>query len=86
MMFFLSGCAGTLVTRYWSHSGSSVGAYPYQAVAYDFKEAHDDFDFNSVLVLLCFLPLDVTVDTILLPVDLIAWPFGKKKQEGSMFS
>ena len=39
----------------------------------------DHEDPDQILYPLLSLPFDILIDVILLPADLIAWPFGYKK-------
>jgi uncharacterized protein YceK len=84
----ISGC-GTLLTRF---AGDPVGAYPMQGIAVNARViggginefTHDPkiIEENSIpflLVLLSF-PCDLFIDVVLIPADLIAWPFGYKKE------
>lgn len=78
----ICGC-GTLQTRF---GNVPVGAYPYDAVTMtvtdDWPSVLDSTtDHKAVLfgVLLVSFPLDVCIDTVLLPGDLVAWSFGTHK-------
>ena len=74
---------GTAGTRF--QNGSFAGAYPYSAVGTDvvlakYISGNDDihgFGYGAMGII--SIPLDVLIDTALLPFDLIAWPFGFKK-------
>jgi uncharacterized protein YceK len=83
MMLLLQSCIGTASTRF--QNDSFVGAYPYSAVGTDLvlfgenlgKPAH--LGGFIALPSLISIPLDLVVDSILLPIDLITWPFGLRK-------
>jgi uncharacterized protein YceK len=64
----ISGCGGTMITRQNYNGCSIIGGYPYKAVVYDVSE----MGFLGY----CCLPFDLVIDTVGLPFDLIAWPFG----------
>ena len=74
---------GTMFTRARVESGDCVGQWPYQAVAMDAVETKDQLDKGHLTMFGTFgfvsLPIDFAFDTILLPADLIFWPFGFKK-------
>jgi uncharacterized protein YceK len=80
------GCAfGTAVTRMNIDKLNTplFGKYPYAAVVGDLKivptiGSHHEGDFFGGLALIS-IPLDFVIDTLLLPIDLVAWPFGFKK-------
>ena len=56
------------------------GGYPFQAVVVDYQiEDRSHNDGNSYVVL-ASLAIDLVVDTVLLPVDLVAWAFGCHKR------
>ena len=83
LIFFLSGCIGTATTRCLSKNGSVFGSKPYQAVSQDIEfNKENETTLDKFYMLFLFLPVDAIIDTILLPVDLIAIPFGKKKEVG----
>ena len=82
------GCAGTQFSR--GYSGyDRFGKWPYQAVAIDCYAAKDTFkgclgDDPTMypvfgLLGLVSMPVDICLDTILLPCDLILWPLGYQK-------
>ena len=74
-LVFISGCLGTISTR---DKGNFAGGYPYQAVAFDgycVAEARGNLAPGGLVS----MPLDLVVDTVLLPIDLLLWPFGFKK-------
>ena len=83
VLLILQSCMGTGFTRL--QDGSFAGKYPYSAVGADavmVKEAFGrpvDHGGGFALVGIISFPLDIVLDTILLPVDLIAWPFGFEK-------
>ena len=80
----LSGCAGTIVTRFGgSVNDPHFGAYPYQAPVIDLKlmGAGGKLGLFEFEVGILSLPLDIAIDTVFLPVDLIMWTFGCKKNQ-----
>src|SRR5262245_10930256 len=88
----LSGC-GTLWTRCMNDT-PVVGGYPFEAVVIDVwgigdsldrafsaesrqdPHAHHDAEFWMFLL---SLPVDLALDAVLTPVDLVAWAFGATK-------
>jgi len=70
----VTGC-GTLVSR---TGHTSFGAYPYQAVGTDVAVIAVEKPEVKGLAFIS-IPLDVVVDTVLLPPDLILWIAGHKK-------
>lgn len=61
---------------------SFTGKYPYAAVAWDVKElktigGSKIGEFGEFALI--SIPLDLIIDTIMTPVDLVAWPFGFSK-------
>ena len=70
----LTGC-GTLVSR---TGHTSFGAYPYQAIGTDVAVVAVEKPDVKVLAFIS-IPLDLVLDTILLPPDLILWIAGHKK-------
>jgi hypothetical protein len=90
IIFSLFGCMGTLTTRVYKHNDVEpdfVGAYPFSGLANDVKHVIKGNGENHVpvpdgftrMVSFLSIPFDIVVDAILLPADLIAWPFGLKK-------
>ncbi|HEY9049939.1 MAG TPA: YceK/YidQ family lipoprotein [Gammaproteobacteria bacterium] len=83
---FLSGCFGTYNTRIMDHNQAKdtswAGKYPYQAVALDVDAAANPRHGGAIVTIISIIsiPLDLVVDTILLPVDLIMWPLGFEKR------
>ncbi len=78
----LSGC-GTLMSR---GSGSILGAYPFQAVATDVAMMSGAYesDYEKWLMLgLVSTPVDLVLDLVLSPIDLIAWGMGARKERRS---
>ena len=76
--FMLSGCLGTFSSR----DCDVVGKYPGMAIAEDFRVMGTPGPYGTgwlAVIALISLPVDIVVDTVLLPVDLIAWPFGLKR-------
>lgn len=71
----LTGC-GTICTRYPGGS-DGVGARPYEAVVQDAVICKS---VEGCAMGILSMPVDIALDTVLLPVDLIAWPYGCKKQ------
>ena len=56
------------------------GGYPFQAVVVDYQiEAASRNEGNSYVVLGSLI-IDLVVDTVLLPIDLVAWAFGYHKR------
>lgn len=83
----MSGCVGTILSRTpdGNENVSFLGAYPYAGVVIDFRLASltrsgQLGDFSGPLPLIS-IPLDIVIDTVLLPGDLIAWPFGYRKRD-----
>lgn len=84
----LSGCTGTMLTRTDAEmplaatgSYDAVGGYPFQAVAVDYRlEERSGGEGDSYNVFLS-LAVDLVVDVVLLPVDLVAWAFGCEKRD-----
>jgi hypothetical protein len=91
----LTGCMGTYMTRIEPINGSFCGKSPYESLAADgFLVSHigggrdtstnGSYD-NGMGAFAWFglfsIPVDFVVDTVLLPIDLIAWPLGYKKGE-----
>ena len=75
-----TGCAGTLHSRFdrtQSDSTHWVGKWPYQAIATDLTVVKNKHPLNSVAA--ASIPLDLVIDTICLPFDLVLWPFGFEK-------
>jgi uncharacterized protein YceK len=77
----LSGCvSGTHLTRV-ANPGHFAGKYPFEAVAVDIASLSGDA--NPILDVgvwgLLSLPLDIVIDAVLSPADLILWPFGVEK-------
>ena len=84
-----SGC-GTIYTR---TNRSPVGRYPFDAVALDlwmlpmaFTGRHEVLGESKhgkqlTALGLLSLPIDLVLDTVLLPVDGIAWLFGAIKRD-----
>lgn len=79
----LTGCCGTLITRGVSNH-DVFGAVPYTAVAQDVVACgyvSDGFEGGMcAVVAFVSIPLDLTLDTLFLPVDLFAWLCGYEKQ------
>lgn len=94
MAVMLQGCAaGTYSTRgdaaqpdrHW------IGSYPYKAFVSDFelinhtnRQLKGDMLFPKSWVYsaaVISMPFDLVIDTILLPLDLAAWPFGWKRSD-----
>jgi uncharacterized protein YceK len=86
MIAVLGWCAGcgTFVTR---TGQTTVGAYPYQAVYVDFTLfwpdvfRDDNWEVNAVntTTIIVSTPIDICLDTIGLPFDLVAWGCGYNK-------
>ncbi len=72
-----SGCIGTMLSR---GNHDFAGKYPLQAVACDIQHVvNDKFDGLGILVVtgcIISVPVDLAVDVVLMPVDLVLWPFG----------
>ena len=87
--FVLNGCLGTVMTR---TGGQGVGQYPGLGV-YISAYAHPkslieqskagklppDSYIYGIPLCIVFIAVDLSLDTVLLPVDLFAWPLGAKK-------
>ena len=72
-----SGCAGTVFTRM---TNSPFGQYPGEAVYLDAKFIiSPDLKHDSPLVGLLSIIPDLVIDTLLMPIDFVAWPFGYKR-------
>lgn len=94
-MLLLTGCTGTMVTRgdrpmphVTTAPHSLFGGYPFQAVVVDMQMemqgVNDDGEHgrgsgNPVGPILS-LAVDLVVDLVLSPIDLVAWPFGCHKR------
>ena len=91
-LFTLTGCFGTLSTRVDNKVGESwAGSYPLTAPVSDVLIIHDMWanglglcsNREAGILLSIFpiasIPIDLGVDLILLPVDLVCWPLGMKK-------
>ena len=77
----LSGCVGTIITRADGEGSNIIGAYPYQAVYSDCVVVANPRDGGwrfSVFGVLS-VPLDIVIDSVMLPFDLVAWPMGLHK-------
>jgi len=77
----MTGCVlGTAGTRV-ANNGDAVGRFPFQAIGSDiealFSAPAPHVDLR--VVALISLPLDLVVDVVLSPFDLILWPFGFRK-------
>lgn len=70
----ISGC-GTLCSR---TGKTSFGAYPYQAVGTDVAAVAVEKPELKALAFVS-IPLDLVLDTLFLPPDLILWVAGNKK-------
>jgi uncharacterized protein YceK len=80
MLILTSGCAGTLHSRFdrvQSTSSSCFGKWPYQAVVTDFVVVKNKHPLAIVAAV--SFPIDIIIDTICLPLDLVLWPFGFEK-------
>lgn len=83
----LNGClVGTLRTRTdcSENSADPFGGIPYSATASDISNlgqfnSDDDVGGFVAIFSLISIPMDFMVDTIALPVDLVLWPFGFRK-------
>ena len=84
------GCLGTYVSRTEClDKGNVVGKWPYQAVAQDVVVIAEPFRNNDELRReaartfavygLVSIPVDLVCDTVVLPVDLVTWPFEFQK-------
>jgi uncharacterized protein YceK len=85
---FVTGC-GTIMTR--GDENVTFGAYPYQAVANDVcywipesfhQPGHPVAEGVDLGTAILSIPIDLTVDTILLPLDIGYWIAGQKKNSG----
>ncbi len=80
MLCSQTGCFGTMVTR-GGDGGAFAGRYPFKAVASDVGMVINpggSRDMNAFIALIAFIsiPVDLSVDAVLMPVDLVLWPFG----------
>lgn len=82
-----SGCAGTRMTRGsgpMDHaspgSHAMFGGYPFQAVVVDWRIEEQHLNEGNSYVVLGSLAIDLAVDLVLAPVDLVAWAFGYRKR------
>ena len=77
------GACGTIATR----GSVPVGAYPFASVEFDVvligalfdssvEKSTRDRDAGAGLL---SLPVDLAIDAVLLPIDLVAWIFGARK-------
>lgn len=84
------GCLGSYVSRTSrDDKGDTAGKWPYQAVAQDLvviaeplrnkEEWRREMANTFALYGLVSIPSDLVCDTILLPVDLVLWPWGFEK-------
>lgn len=78
---WMTGCVlGTAGTRV-ANEGDVAGRFPFQAVGSDvetvFSAPHPHVDLRPLAVI--SIPLDLVMDVVLLPFDLILWPFGFSK-------
>ncbi len=78
----LSSC-GTVVSRVHA---DHIGAYPGEAILFDawliaapFSGAASEPGARALLLGLLSLPFDAVLDVLLLPADLVGWPFGLRK-------
>lgn len=96
MLLVFSGCMGTIFTRVQrpNPDKSWTGAYPFQAIALDCYGSYQMIQTGGsdkvspglgVTILLLSLPIDIVVDAVLLPVDLVAWPMGFEKNDLDQF-
>jgi len=84
----LGGCTGTMLTRSSEPmplaargSYNTFGGYPFQAVVVDWRmEERSGGDGESVGVF-ASLAVDLVVDLVLSPIDLVAWAFGCEKRD-----
>ena len=83
----LSGCTGTMLTRsdepmLHAESGSHdmFGGYPFQAVVADYHIEESGDNSGDSHVVFVSLAIDIVVDTVLSPIDLVAWAFGCHKR------
>ena len=73
----LSGCLlGTAYSR--SGGENSFGKYPYMAIAVDVKAMGSPAAAGWGVL---SIPLDLVIDTVLMPVDLVLWPLGYTKEK-----
>lgn len=85
-----SSC-GTCITRNNIRPARPVGAYPFAAVwtdgimighMFSGRVALPSFDMSGVesaLLGVVSLPIDLVLDTVLLPADLVGWAFGARR-------
>ena len=87
-LLLLSGCIGTGTTRQYGDDGRRpFGSYPFAGVVVDcelvgMQRNPNDMTGLSTLapvIGIISLPVDIVIDAVLAPLDLIAWPFGWRK-------
>ncbi len=83
----LTGCTGTMMTRSSSpmeHADpaphSMFGGYPFQAVVVDFQIEKASGNAGNTYEVFASLAVDLVLDTVLAPIDLVAWAFGCHKR------
>lgn len=83
----VSGCTGTMLTRSsepMDHADprphSMFGGYPFQAIVVDYQIEAGTQSAGDSYSVFASLAVDLVVDTVLAPVDLIAWAFGCHKR------
>ena len=86
-VLLLPGCTGTMLTRTSSPmpmaatgSYDSFGGYPFQAVVVDYHIEERSGSAGDNYTVFVSLAVDLVVDTVLSPIDLIAWAFGCRKR------
>ena len=79
-----TGCVGTPLTRRVDKNNDAYwcGKYPYKAVVEDARLMFDDGCKAGIIAPMAFLslPVDIAVDTVMIPVDLFAWCLGKRRK------
>ncbi len=87
MVLVLGGCTGTQLTRTSvpmdlakPQDGCFFGGYPFQAVVVDYRIEADSSGEGNSYVILGSLAIDLVVDLVLSPIDLVAWAFGCEKR------
>ena len=81
-LLLTSGCAGTMLSRSGNaHFGKPVyGGVILDGVAVCISIiGHDEISKSTGLIMGLSIPVDLAVDTVLLPADLVLWSLGNEK-------